>query len=215
MRSLRFLTAIMVIAPTCSLFIASTVRAQNAPVPLTQPPVQAQVQPMVQPVAQPPVQQPAAATAPQTQPVATPATLGYAPQPTAPVAATPAPIDSIGSGAIPSLPLEVQASNGISFINGGIGDEELAEVKAKAAEFNVHVMLSAKNGEFISDVSLRILDSKDAPLVAVSDAGPYFYAHMAAGTYTLETTAANGEKKTAKITVGAKGTVKQHIVYNE
>ena len=205
MRSLRFLTAIMVIAPTCSLFIASTVRAQNAPVPLTQPPVQAQVQPMVQPVAQPPVQQPAAATAPQTQPVATPATLGYAPQPTAPVAATPAPIDSIGSGAIPSLPLEVQASNGISFINGGIGDEE----------FNVHVMLSAKNGEFISDVSLRILDSKDAPLVAVSDAGPYFYAHMAAGTYTLETTAANGEKKTAKITVGAKGTVKQHIVYNE
>ncbi len=209
MRSLRFLTAIMVIAPTCSLFIASTVRAQNAPVPMTQP----QVQPMVQPAAQPPVQQ--AGPAPQTQPTAAPATLGYAPQPTAPVAAAPAAIDSIGSGAIPSLPLDVQVSNGISFINGGIGDEELAEVKAKAAEFNVHVMLSAKNGEFISDVSLRILDSKDAPLVAVSDAGPYFYAHMAAGTYTLETTAANGEKKIAKITVGAKGTVKQHIVYNE
>lgn len=33
-------------------------------------------------------------------------------------------IDSVGSGAIPALPLEVQTENGISYLSGGISDEE-------------------------------------------------------------------------------------------
>ena len=124
-------------------------------------------------------------------------------------------IDSVGNGAIPALPLEEQVSNGVSFINGGIGDEELAELKNKAGEFNLHVMLSAPKGEYISDVSLRILDSAGATLVSVDDAGPYFYAHMNAGHYTLETTNANGEKKAIKLAVPEKGTLKEHVVFSE
>lgn len=207
MRSLGFLTAIMVIAPTCTLFIASTVRAQT-----TIQSVQPQM-PYQQPAAAPVVPQPV-----MPQPAAQPA---YAPAGAQPAAMQQAPatfkpaIDSVGGGAIPSLPLDVYTSNGINFINGGIGDEEMDQLKSKAHEFNLHVMLSASKGEYISDVTLRILDSKDAPLVAISDAGPYFYATMKAGSYTLETTALNGEKKRSKFTIPEKGVVKQHVVYNE
>ena len=92
----------------------------------------------------------------------------------------------------------------------------MAELKAKAAEFNLHVMLSDPKGEYISDVSLRLLDSKDAALVTVDDAGPYFYAHVQPGDYTLETTT-KGESviKKLKFTVPAKGIMKEHIVYNQ
>ncbi len=206
MRSLGLLTAIMIIAPTCSLFIASTVRAQtNMQAVQPQMPYQ---QPAAAPVMpSPSMQQPAAQ--PAYVPAAQPAAMQQAP-----ATFTPA-IDSIGGGAIPSLPLDVYTSNGINFINGGIGDEEMDQLKSKEHEFNLHVMLSASKGEYISDVTLRILDSKDTPLVAISDAGPYFYASMKAGSYTLETTALSGEKKRSKFTIPEKGVVKQHVVYNE
>jgi len=156
------------------------------------------------------------ASAPQPAPVYYPAS--SAPQASPAPKASPAPqtvaADSVGSGAIPSLPLEVQTSNSISFINGGISDEEVAELKAKANEFNLHVLLSAKNGEYISDITLVVLDHKGTPVVSVEDAGPYFYAQLQPGAYSLETTSATGEKKKAKLTIG-KGVVKQHVVYNE
>jgi hypothetical protein len=173
MRALRLLTAIMVIAPSCSLFIASTARAEGG---ATLPPVAA---PVAAPVSSYPV------------------------------------IDSQGGGAIPALPLDTYTSHGINFINGGIGDEELSLLKSKEAEFNLHVMLSAPRGEFISDVTLRLLDAKDTPLLAISDAGPYFYARLAPGSYTLETTSVKGEKKLHKLTVTEKNSLKHHITYSE
>jgi hypothetical protein len=125
--------------------------------------------------------------------------------------------DSLGSGAIPSLPLEImQTQTGIRFINGGIGDEELTQLKAQGAEYNVQIMLSAPKGEFISDVTLRILDATGKPLVGVQDAGPYFYVKLPAGDYTLETvTPTEPTVKAKKLRVPASGTVKHHVVYQQ
>ena len=124
-------------------------------------------------------------------------------------------VDSTGNSAIPALALESQTSNNVTYINGGISDEELAQVKAQAGQFNLHVLLSAPQGAYISDVSLRLLDSKGAVLVSVDDAGPYFYAKLQPGHYTLQTMLkGDAAAKSTKVTIG-KGTVKQHIVYNQ
>jgi hypothetical protein len=124
-------------------------------------------------------------------------------------------IDSEGNGAIPALPLQVMDAAGIHFINGGIGDEEREQLKAQENEYNVQVMLSAPNGEFISNVRLRLMDAKGAPLVDVADAGPYFFVKLAPGTYTLETTNPGEAAKQVKIKAPAKGALKKHIVYNQ
>ena len=124
-------------------------------------------------------------------------------------------VDSIGNGAIPSLALEVQAVNGVSYINGGIGDEELAQVKSTAGNYNLHVLLNAPNGEYISDVTLTLMDVHGTNLVTVNDAGPYFYAHLVPGTYMMQTSIAGGETRKTKFTVKSGGTVKQHVVYNQ
>lgn len=125
--------------------------------------------------------------------------------------------DSLGSGAIPALPLEVmQTQGGIRYINGGVGDEELAQLKAQAPDYNLQVMLSAPKGEFISDVTLRILDKTGTPLLLVQDAGPYLYVKLPAGEYTLDTvTPEEPAVKTRKLRVPATGALKQHVVYNQ
>ena len=139
----------------------------------------------------------------------------------APVAMQPAPaayrapIDSVGEGAIPALPLDVQTSNGVTYINGGVGDEEVAELKAKAKEFNLQVLLNAPKGEFISGVTLNILDSTGAQLVSISDAGPYVYARLPAGTYTLEATDVGNAVKKIKFTLKSGVTVKKQMTFGE
>lgn len=166
-----------------------------------------------------------------TQQQMTPPTESQAPWPAlgAPTGATPpagimapapmaAPaIDSLGGGAIPALPLQVMLTRGgIYFINGGIGDEELEQLKAQAPQYNVQISLSAGKGEYISGVTLRILDEKGVELVNVTDAGPYLYAKMQPGTYNIETFV-HGEgivKKTA-LKVPSSGTAKPHIVYQQ
>lgn len=120
-----------------------------------------------------------------------------------------------GSGAIPALPLVVQKSGDISYINGGVGDEELAQFKAQIGLYNLQVMLSTPKGEYISDVRLRVLDQTGAAVLDIADAGPYLYASLPAGSYTLETSAPGTEPKQEKFTVASKGAVRKHIVYNQ
>lgn len=106
-------------------------------------------------------------------------------------------------------------SGGVVFVSGGIGDEEMEMLKSREHEFNVKIMLSAPKGEYVSNITLRILDNKDTPLVGIPDAGPYVYAKMQPGTYFIETTGATGEKKKDKIVVTDKGMVKKHYTFAE
>ncbi len=122
---------------------------------------------------------------------------------------------SVGGGAIPALPLESQQSGTVTYLNGGIGDEELAQLKAQSAQYNLQVMLSAPGGAYISDVRLRVLDDSGKALLDIADAGPYLYAKLPAGTYKLETTNPGAEAKTETVKIPATGAFKKHIVYNQ
>lgn len=124
--------------------------------------------------------------------------------------------EDLESGAIPALPLEVMKLGDITYINGGIGDEETAQLKSQIGRYNLQIMLSAPNGEYISDVRVRILDTAGTALLDVADAGPYLYAHLPAGEYTLETyNRADPTPQTKTIHIAAKGAVREHIIYNQ
>jgi hypothetical protein len=146
----------------------------------------------------------------QPQPMAAPMNNGMAPAQAAPGAA----IDSVGEGAIPALPSLVQQSGDVTFINGGISDEDVAELKAKSGQFNLHLLISAVTGEYISDVKLRVLDSNGNAVLTIDDAGPYVYAQLKPGSYTLEAATASGTKS-LRVRVPAKGSIKQHIAFKE
>jgi len=125
-------------------------------------------------------------------------------------------IDSQGSGAIPALPLPIQTTaGGTTYITGGVGDEELAELKAKSGEFNLHLLLTAPGGAFVSDVHLRVADASGAAVLDITGAGPYVYAHLKPGKYMLDASAADGPSKQLKFTIHDKGDVKQQLEFQE
>ena len=124
-------------------------------------------------------------------------------------------IDSVGSGAIPAVLTQEKTQNGIRYITGGVGDEELAELKAQEKEYNTRLLLSSTKGEYLSDVSLRFSDAQGAEILEVNRAGPYFYAVLPPGVYTVEATTAMGVSKSTKIKVSEKAAagVKTHIAF--
>jgi hypothetical protein len=125
-------------------------------------------------------------------------------------------IDSIGGGAIPPLPLELQtAPSGVQYLTGGIGDEELAQLKSVEANYNLQLLIASKKGLYMSGLNLRLLNDKDSELVATGGVGPYFYTLLHPGTYKVEVTSAQGVTQTAKVTVPTQGATKPVIRFAE
>lgn len=123
-------------------------------------------------------------------------------------------INSEGGGAIPTLPLQPYISNGIQYVSGGIGDEEMAQLKSVEQDYNVHVMLSSKDGAYVAKVSLRMLNAQGQEVLLVNNAGPFVYIKLPAGGYTLEATR-NGETRKANVKVPASGAAKPHFTFQE
>jgi len=146
---------------------------------------------------------------PQSQPI--PPAVGMNPNPSSapkanmlPVARNGEVIDSVGSGAIPPALTPEKNQNGVRYLSGGVGDEELGVLKAQEKDYNVHLLLSAVSGEYMSGVSLRFTDSKGAEILKVERAGPYFYAALPPGAYTVEAVSATGIAKTTKVNASEK-----------
>jgi len=132
----------------------------------------------------------------------------------APAYSTGSAIDSQGSGAISAMPLEVQTAGNISFINGGISDEEVAQLKAQEHNYNVHLLINTNSGEFTSDVKLVVADSAGTALLTISDAGPYVYLQMPKGKYVATATDPQGQSKKINLNVNGK-TIRQQLVFKE
>lgn len=92
-----------------------------------------------------------------------------------------------------------QQQNGISYINGGVGQDEQNAMRALRADYNLLLTFATRqSGAFRSDVQLDIMDAKGATLLSVPNTGPMFYAKLPAGTYRISAAA---EGKTFKRTV--------------
>lgn len=89
--------------------------------------------------------------------------------------------------------------NGISYLTGGVGQEEQAAMRALRADNNLQLTFATqKTGAYRSDVQIDIADAKGTALLSVANAGPMFYAKLPPGTYRIS---ASAEGKTFKRTV--------------
>ncbi|HEV7822488.1 MAG TPA: carboxypeptidase-like regulatory domain-containing protein [Burkholderiales bacterium] len=81
------------------------------------------------------------------------------------------------------------AQGNVSFITGGVGEDEAAAMKNAAAGYPLELQFVQKalpRDEFLADVKVRITDrSRNVVLDAVAT-GPYFLAKLPAGNYQIE-----------------------------
>ena len=93
-----------------------------------------------------------------------------------------------------STPPEPQSQNGITYLVGGIGEQQVQSMRAEAKKgYNLQLVFATeKSGQYKADVNVTIADAKGEKLVDVVSVGPGFYAKLPVGHY--------------KISVEAKGT---------
>lgn len=114
-------------------------------------------------------------------------------------------IRSEGADAIPALPLTVMSNGTMKYVTGGIGEEELAQLKSLENDFNVRMLIAGTDGSFVGDVTVRVVDTKDTVLFTVPDAGPYFYLSLPPADYIFEVSTPRGNMRSVKVKAPATG----------
>lgn len=104
---------------------------------------------------------------------------------------------------IEHLPL-VDAGNGISYVTGGVGQDQQAAMREVRGFCNLHLTFALKgSGKYLADVHLHVRASDGKELLDVKAVGPLFYAHVPAGKYVIVAERPSGIQ--SKSTVAATG----------
>jgi hypothetical protein len=93
-----------------------------------------------------------------------------------------------GSWAAGEEDLQVRQDHGVSYVSGGVGDEERERIQAFARDFNLELLLVSKSGAYLANVDVVIKDARGKQLLAAKTEGPLFYAKLPKGHYKLEAT---------------------------
>ena len=92
--------------------------------------------------------------------------------------------------------------NGISYVNGGIGEDEQSAMRAQRSDYNLLLTFATKqSGAYRSDVQLDIMDTKGNTLLSAANSGPMLYAKLPAGTYRISA-AAEGKVFKRSVRIG-------------
>jgi hypothetical protein len=114
----------------------------------------------------------------------------------------PVPLTAQEDGAVLKGP-QIKQENGISFVSGGVGREEVDALN-HSRDFNLKLTMAAPNGEFVVPSVLRIDDGHGATVLQTRPDGPVFLAKLPAGDYVVHATA-EGQSQSRKVSVPASG----------
>lgn len=101
----------------------------------------------------------------------------------------------------PGVAQTVPAKPGVSFVSGGIGESALAELKAREKDFNLKLVLTLNEGNYLADVGVRVADAAGKTVIEHVTEGPIFLARLPRGAYSVAATY-NGKTQTQKVTIG-------------
>lgn len=97
-----------------------------------------------------------------------------------------------------------KTEHGITYVNGGIGEDESTAMKAEAKHYPLSLILSAgKDGEYLADVPVTIRNSA-GKAVLQAHAGPILLIKAPPGTYRIAATR-HGKTLEQTVVVTAKG----------
>jgi hypothetical protein len=98
----------------------------------------------------------------------------------------------------------VQEQNGISYATGGVSDAEQAAFEEARSEYNLQLTMALDSGHYLSEIPVRVMDAQGNTVLDTTSAGPFLFAQLDPGSYTVEATY-NGDTKQQKVDVGSSG----------
>lgn len=119
----------------------------------------------------------------------------------------------IGAPVLAQSMLQAQEQNGITYITGGVGVDEAKAIESMRGRYNLHLTVTAKNGDFLAYVPVKVMNSRKQIVLDTKTNGPYLFAQLPAGRYEV---IAGGEDTRAQqrtVQVGARGGANLHFVF--
>jgi len=98
-----------------------------------------------------------------------------------------------------SLPA-VKMQGGVSYVTGGIGEDEAAAFKSAAATYPLELLFAQQTppkDSYIADVRIVIRDRSGNPVLNTTAEGPFLLAKLPAGTYQIEADYGGVQKRQA------------------
>lgn len=74
--------------------------------------------------------------------------------------------------------------NGVTYVTGGVGEDEVLAFRQVAPKYNLRITLASKSGHYLSDVNVKITSGPRAVL-EVQTEGPFLFVHVPAGHYRI------------------------------
>ncbi|WP_051901381.1 hypothetical protein [Methylotenera sp. L2L1] len=102
--------------------------------------------------------------------------------------------------------------SGIQYLTGGIGHEEVIEMRPHAKKFTLNLIFSeGEDGHLATAININIYNTQNELVFRLKNAKPMLYVNLPAGSYTILATN-NGEKLRHRLTVDASSN--QKIILN-
>jgi len=93
----------------------------------------------------------------------------------------------------PDHSVQVYHDGDIRYVSGGIGAGEREELNALSSQFNLRLLFAMQDsGDYLADVQVNIMDAHGAVILRTESYGPWFFAQLPPGAYTVEV-AASGQ----------------------
>jgi hypothetical protein len=73
----------------------------------------------------------------------------------------------------------------IPWMSGGIGEEARDEMRRHAADYNVQIVFSERDGSYLADVPFTVAGRDGRPLLSGVSEGPLLYLRLPAGSYHI------------------------------
>jgi len=108
--------------------------------------------------------------------------------------------------------LQPQQTGNVTYLTGGIGDEERDALKTVKNDYNFSLMSASKAGEFVGNTQVVIKDRQGNQLVNTY-AGPMFYAQLPPGRYTVQAIS-EGQSRSQNITIAQGRSSNVHFSWN-
>ena len=89
----------------------------------------------------------------------------------------------------------------IEYVTGGVGFDELQQLNAREKDFNLKLVFTLIEGNYLADVEVALKDSTGKPLLAVNAQGPIVLVKLPRGSYVVQATY-EGKMQTRKVSLG-------------